>query len=215
MSESLDQLSVLVETDEAHVVVSDLDGVLRRFDQELWEQLDEELGAAPGTSFAAILGHPFLEEVTRGRGTHAQWRRHAAEQLASGSIDPALARRAVDRWASTPAQVDQEVLELLQSFRARGIEVFVFTNGTDRVPEELDELGLTDFIGPNGRSLLNSADLGAAKPERAAFEGAHQRIERITGEQLAPRRIAFLDDSSRHVRAAREFGWAGIEHRPA
>lgn len=88
----------------------------------------------------------------------------------------------------------------------------MLTHGTDRVPEELEELGMTAFLGEGRRFLLNSADLGAAKPDHAAFDQAHARIEQELGTALRTDQIVFLDDSSRHVRGAAHFGWRAVLH---
>lgn len=230
---SLHQLRALVASHDVRAVVSDLDGVLRVFDPGLWDRLDRHADVAPGGAFSAILGHPFLEEVTRGRGTHAQWREHSEAELVAQGAVPRAARETVSLWADTPARVDPEVLAQLRSFRDQGLGVFLLTNGTDRLPEELEELGLTGLLGDRRRFLLNTADLGAAKPEREAFARAHARIRAELGEPhgdglgderrgqldaaspapLAPGQVAFLDDSSEHVRAAAEFGWRAVLHR--
>ncbi|APX32096.1 haloacid dehalogenase [Brachybacterium sp. P6-10-X1] len=209
---SLQQLRALVSAHDVRAVVSDLDGVLRVFDPSLWDRLDHRAGVAPGTAFAAILGHPFLEEVTRGRGTHAQWRERCVDELVAQGAAPAAARETVRLWAGTPARLDREVLAHLLRFREDGLGVFVLTNGTDRVPEELDELGLTGFLGPRRRFLLNTADLGAAKPEREAFARAHARLTQELTSVLRPDQVAFLDDSAGHVRGAEEFGWRAVRH---
>lgn len=210
---SVGAVRALLDTGRIDAVVSDLDGVLRVFDHHLWTQLDTALGAEPGTAFAAILGHPFLEEVTRGRGTHAQWRERAMEQLISAGIEQERARAAVTRWADTPAEIDESVLALLTDARDRGLAVFVFTNGTDRVREEIETLGLGAIIGERAQFLLNSADLGHAKPEPEAFRLAHRRIEQSIGFEVPPQRVIFLDDSAGHVDGAQSYGWQAVQHR--
>lgn len=228
MPASLRTVRHLLESGTARVLVSDLDGVLRVFDQGLWAELDAELGVDPGSSFRAILGHPYLEEVTRGRATHARWRELAVERLVAAGAKPADAGRAVDRWADTPATVDEGVLALLDDVRTGGVPVFVFTNGTDRVPAELAQLGLDAVVGTHGEHLINTADLGHAKPEREAFERAHRRIEQQLSQErgetgradrergellhLRPDEVLFLDDSPRHVGSARAFGWQAVLH---
>ncbi|MFC7458127.1 HAD family hydrolase [Brachybacterium sp. GCM10030267] len=212
MPDSLPPLRSLIASHDIRAVVSDLDGVLRRFDQSLWAELDQELGTEPGTVFTAILRHPYLDDVVRGRGTHAHWRERASIQLVDAGADPVAARAAVDRWAATPAVVDRDVLDALATWRGEGIAVFVLTNGTDRVPAELDALGLGPFLGTDRRFLLNTADLGAAKPDAEAYSRAHDRIEQELRQTLAPSQIAFLDDSLRHVRAAAAFGWNALHH---
>lgn len=202
----------LIDGGEAEVVVSDLDGVLRIFDEELWDRLDRDLGADPGTSFAAILGHPVLADVIRGRVSHARWREHAVEHLSSAGIEPGRAAATVRHWADAPAVVDRAVLTLLTGARERELPVFVFTNGTDRVREEIEALGLGTVVGENGRFLLNSADLGHAKPEREAFRLAQQRIHEVVGREVDSARVLFLDDSAGHVRGAQQFGWRALHH---
>lgn len=192
------------------VVVSDLDGVLRRFDPQLWRDLDAHLGAERGTAYRAVLGSPFLQEVVRGRASHAQWRERAVADLIASGSDPDSARAAVAHWSGTPAQVDPEVEDILEDARYEDKRVFVFTNGTDRVREELDALGLLAPLGPDGRFLLNSAELGAAKPDREAFSRAHTRIEEILGAAVQRSAVAFLDDSPRHVQGAIAFSWQAI-----
>lgn len=195
------------------VLVSDLDGVLRRFDPALWPELATFVHLDAPDVYRAILGNPILAEVTRGRATHAQWRHDAARRLEAAGAEASAAREAVDRWARTPARVDGDVLDLLRRARDAGIAVFVFTNGTDRVRSELTELGLDDVIGPAGTHLLNSAELGAAKPDEAAYRAAQRRIEDVLGRPVARDRVVFTDDSPSHVRAATAFGWHAVLHR--
>lgn len=136
-------------------------------------------------------------------------------ELAEAGAAPEAAAAALRTWLASPARVDRGLLAELEALRSHGLGVFVLTNGTDRVPEELEELGLTAFFGDGGRFLLNTADLGAAKPDPEAFARAHARIEQELGASLRRDEIAFLDDSARHVRGAARFGWHAVHHRPA
>lgn len=213
MSTSLQQLRDLVRDHDIRAVVSDLDGVLRVFDGALWAELDEITGTPAGTAYHAVLGHPFLDEVVRGRGTHRQWRERSASALVAAGSSPQAADAAIAAWLASPSRIDRAVLEQLDALRGSGLGVFVLTNGTDRVPEELDGLGMTPFLGPGRRFLLNSADLGAAKPDREAFARAQTRIEQELGASLRPDQVAFLDDSTRHVRGAVRFGWRAVLHQ--
>jgi putative hydrolase of the HAD superfamily len=212
MRASLQQLHDLVRDHDIRAVVSDLDGVLRIFDDSLWAELDAVAGTPAGTAFAAVLGNPFLDEVVRGRGTHRQWQEHSASALVAAGSTPEAADATIRTWLSSPALIDREVVAVMESLRATGLGVFVLTNGTDRVPEELDELGMAAFLGEGRRFLLNTADLGAAKPDHDAFARAHARIEQVLGTALRADQIAFLDDSSRHVRGAARFGWRAVLH---
>lgn len=210
MPDALESLRALIDRRAIDVLVSDLDGVLRRFDPHLWAELDAQLGLGRGAARGAVLGSPFLREVTHGRATFAQWRERAVATLVEQGADEDAARAAVDRWARTPARVGEDVAGLLRTARAASIAVFVFTNGTDRVPAEIAELGLDEFTGADGRHLLNSAELGVAKPAVEAFAAAHRRIEDVLGRRVEPERVGFVDDSRSHVDGAREFGWVGV-----
>ena len=210
MSTSPATLRDLATEHRLRAVVSDLDGVLRHFDPSLWAEVDRVAGTPEGTSFTAILHHPFLEEVVRGRGTHREWRELSAAALVEAGSTSEAAEAAVRTWLASPARVDQELLAELEALRRDGLGVFVLTNGTDRVPEELEELGLTAFLGEVLRFLLNTSDLGAAKPDQEAFARAHARIEQELGTELRPEQIGFLDDSARHVRGASRFGWHAV-----
>jgi putative hydrolase of the HAD superfamily len=205
-----DVMSFPVIPRDVSIVVSDLDGVLRHFDPALWDVLDEAAGVEPGTVFQAILRDPFLDEVVRGRATHSQWRGSAEKRLRSHGVDPDVAQHVVQRWANTPGAVDEDVRGSLLDLRQRGTAVFVLTNGTDRVRDEIDALGLDDVVGASGEWLLNSAELGPAKPDAEAFRRAHGRIEAQVSEPIRRGRVFFVDDSERHVRGAKEFGWQAV-----
>ncbi|UVY82787.1 HAD-IA family hydrolase [Brachybacterium sp. NBEC-018] len=226
---SLRAITALVREGTVDVVVSDLDGVVRLFPPGLWAELDAGLGiedphvraaaggAAPGSgadgpSFSAILGHPILPEVVRGRATHDRWRREAVRALEERGAAPERAAATVDRWAAIPGRADPVVVRRLLELRDAGTPVLVLTNGTDRVPEEVAAIGLTALIGEHREWLLNSADLGAAKPEPEAFARAHAMIRERTGLPVPPSRVAFVDDSPGHVEAARRFGWHALVH---
>jgi putative hydrolase of the HAD superfamily len=210
--DTVEQAQARIDAGRVDVLVSDLDGVLRRFDPALWERLDRELELSAGTSFTAVLQHPYLERLTRGDGTFEQWCHRARVALEERGVGADAARDAVEVWAGTPAEVDPGVRALLLRARASGIPSFVFTNGTDRVPEELHVLGLEDVLGAEEKFLLNSFDLGGAKPETAAFAAAHGEIEIRLRRGFGHERVLFLDDSVGHVRGAQDFGWQAIVH---
>lgn len=99
---SLTQLRDLMHDHHIRAVVSDLDGVLRLFDPSLWGELDAIGGVPEGTVYEAVLGHPFLDEVVRGRGTHRQWCEHAASALVAAGSTPERADAVIRGWLSSP-----------------------------------------------------------------------------------------------------------------
>ncbi|MCG7308537.1 HAD family hydrolase [Brachybacterium sp. ACRRE] len=227
MLDALADYRALLAEDGVWVAVSDLDGVLRVFDTTPWAALDEQLGLPQGSAFRAVLRDPLLEDVTRGRATHEAWRESILSTLRDQGVPAARARRAIGTWADDRGRLDTDVLDLLQDAQREGIEVFVLTNGTDRVREELEELcahedpavptprRFGDLLDPHGEWVLNTAELGEAKPDPAAFALAHARIERVLGRAVPRCSVAFLDDSASHTEGAEEFGWRAVRLRRA
>lgn len=110
--------------------------------------------------------------------------------------------RSPEDCAGHGTPVDATV-RLVEQLVADGIPLFVFTDGTDRVPEELASIGL----GHLAERLLNSADLGHVKPAPEAYAAAHAEIERRLGRTMGRAEVHFTDDRVRNVEAARVFGW--------
>ncbi|MFC0676030.1 HAD family hydrolase [Brachybacterium hainanense] len=209
---SLAVIEGLLASGATSAVVSDLDGVLRVFDPELWAELDERMSVPAGTAFRAILASPVLGEVIRGRMTHARWRERARADLAAAGVPAGQAHDAVARWAAAPARVDPQVRDLLIRAREAGRTVLVLTNGTDRVREEVAALDLAAVIGPEGERLLSSHEIGSAKPEQETYAAAHRRLEELAGAPLAADEVVLLDDSPGNVEAAMAFGWRAVLH---
>ncbi|KUG52846.1 hypothetical protein AVL62_14855 [Serinicoccus chungangensis] len=97
------------------------------------------------------------------------------------------------------------VVPLLDTLATGGAPVVPLTDRPDRVAAELEEIGLARVIP----MLLNTDDLGAAKPDTEAYAAAHAAIERRLGRRVAPAEVAFTDDRADHVDGARAFGWRG------
>ncbi|WP_152352777.1 HAD family hydrolase [Brachybacterium subflavum] len=231
MADALAGFRALLAEGGVRVAVSDLDGVLRLFDTMSWEALDDQLGLPHGSAFRAVLRDPLLEAVARGRATHAAWRASIRSTLRAQGVPADRARAAVAAWADDRGHLDTDVLDLLLDAQRSGIEVFVFTNGTDRVREELEDLSahdaaarsdrpsravgaaasrFRDLVDPRGERVLNTAELGEAKPDGAAFAAAHGRIESVLGRDVPREAVAFLDDSPHHTDAALRFGWRAV-----
>lgn len=214
MADDLAILSAALDDGRIGVLVSDLDGVLRRFDDRAWSRFDDLAGVGHGAVFRATLRNPLLQDVLRGRATHAQWRTSAVDALIDHGADFRRARDAVDAWAATPAVVDPDVAALLRTACERDVPVFVFTNGTDRVPAEMADLELDEFTAPRGTHLLNSAELGAAKPHIEAYDAARARISHVLGRPVEAADIWFLDDSPGHIAGACAAGWHAVLRTP-
>ena len=107
------------------------------------------------------------------------------------------------RWREHRGSVIDETVERLETLRSGGHRTYVFTNGTDYVPQEMELLGITRLFD----GLLNSADFGVAKPDPLAYAAAHRAPEVGLDRAVARHDVWFTDDRDDNVTAAREFGW--------
>ena len=163
---------------------------------EIWPEVADRLAARyPGfdpddferRSFAIVEKH--YELVLRGEVDHETYRRrHLAELLEPwGELDDetfAFYADARDR-ALAALRLYNGALETLRELRARGIKVGVLTNGPSELQRsKLRTLGLEDELD----AVAISGEIGAAKPDRAAFEAA----VRMLG--CEPREVAMVGD---------------------
>lgn len=195
------------------VVVFDIDGVLRTFDVgSVDADLEERLGLAAGAWAQIAFGLPHLTQVVTGRISFTQWCHSIAAALEGRGADPDLIPDAVADWVAYRGTPVPATLALLEEFRADGVAVFLFTNGTDNIPDELRQIGLGHLVD----LTLNSAVFGVAKPAPEAFAAAHAAIEEALGP--IPRSdVLFTDDRPANAKAATDFGWTGVhfDARPA
>lgn len=191
--------------------VFDLDGVVRDFAPGSPDVLIEAaLGLPAGGLFGLAFRPALIEPTITGRQTFEQWYDAICLALERAVPQPARVREHMERWRAHRGSPVDETVERIRALRDAGHHTYVFTNGTDLIPEELELLGLTDLFD----RVLNSADFGVAKPDPAAFAAAHRAIEEELGP-LEPGAIWFTDDRADNVAAAVEFGWQAVLFEPA
>ncbi len=99
-----------------------------------------------------------------------------------------------------------EVLELLSDLSNAGIMVVVATNNWAENQESLARRYLDTGLAV---ALVNSALIGARKPERAFFEACLEVCD--TGEDGDLGRVVFADDQEANLAAAAEFGFRTVQ----
>ncbi|NUR87578.1 MAG: HAD-IA family hydrolase [Nonomuraea sp.] len=176
-------------------VLSDLDGVLRQFDEVRQREIEETYGLPllkvafdPARIEPAVLGH-----ITR-----AQWLDSIAEGLGGGPAAVA----AVRAFEDVSFWVDEQVRELLARAQQR-VPVVLVTNAMDDLEESLDRLGLTHFAD----DVVNSSRVGVAKPDPRVYAIAAERAG------VPAERCLFVDDRLGNVEAARALGMTGVHYR--
>lgn len=186
------------------VCVFDLDGVLRVFDTSGELALAERnLGLPKGELLTTAFLIPEALRMVTGSLRFGEWIEAVRAQLLLQGLDAHGVDHALEVLVADRGTVVEPTAALIEELIAADTPVFIFTNGTDRVPEELRSLGLGHLLP----GLLNAHDLGFAKPAPEAYEIAHAAIEERLGRRVGLAEIHFTDDRPGNVDAARRFGW--------
>lgn len=188
--------------DPVGAVLCDVDGVLRHWDSAVNHDLERRHGLAPGALLAAAFAPERLLPAVTGKVTDGEWRAGVAADLARSGVPAGRAAAAVEEWSRSPGRLDERVCDLLTRARQR-VPVALVSNGTTRLEDDLDRLGVTARVGA---VVVNSTRVGVAKPGSAIYLAAAEAVG------VAPGRCLFVDDSAAHVTAARELGMTGLLH---
>ncbi len=166
----------------------DLDGVVRRFDVASLAAIEARHGLPPRAILAALLEPGRHRAAVTGRLTDEAWREAAACELGAAKAD-------FLSWEGMTGYVDAEVLALVHQLR---VPVGLLTNATSRLNDDLRRLGLHETFD----AVVNSSEIGFAKPDARAFEHA-------AGLLGSPcRETFFVDDTLSTVEAATRLGFA-------
>ena len=171
----------------------DLDGVLRLWPKDcsaLEDAHDLPIGSIVKTAFEPTL----LEQATTGKLSDHAWRNEVERRLARAYPSSRI-KEAVVAWSQHVGSVHGEVLRLVTHARTK-FAVGLITNATDRLQSDLAALRLAEHLD----FIVNSSDVGFAKPSRQIFEHALA----IAGAQ--PSETLFVDDSLSNVTAANALG---------
>ncbi len=179
----------------------DLDGVIRRWDDDQDQQVEAAAGLPRGIITEIAFAPSLLQPAITGQVTDEQWRAGIAMELQQ-RFPSASSAEIVQHWSASSGCVDREMLKFVQQYRQR-LPVWLLTNATSRLSTDLACLGITNAFD----GILNSADLGYAKPSSEIY---HLALDRL---RLAPSEIAYIDDTLTHVSAAAALGIHAIHYR--
>ncbi|MDQ3357615.1 MAG: haloacid dehalogenase [Actinomycetota bacterium] len=198
-------------TRDCSVVVFDLDDVVRDFAEgSPTPGIEADLGLPTGGFAAVAFATEHLHPAVTGQVTFARWMDGILTRLVDDGAEPEAARRAMDSWVAHRGTPIAETVDLICELEGQGRHCFLFTNGTDNVPAELRQIGLDHLLD----GLLNSAELGVAKPDPEAFAAAHSRIEESLGMRVDRADVGFTDDREPNVAGAAAYGWQAVLFDP-
>lgn len=180
-------------------VIFDLDGVIRQWNDDDLDQVEEAYGLAPrtilGVAFSADLG----PAAVTGRLTHPEWMAAVRARIVAEHGPEVVG--AIDAWERNVGRVDVEMLELLRATRRR-TRVALLSNGTTRLRRDLHVLDLVDEFDV----IFNTAEIGIAKPDPAVFHLVCDALE------VDPPTALFIDDLLVNVEGAATAGLRAHHH---
>ena len=141
---------------DRRIFVFDLDGVVRNFDSlEIDAQIEQELGLPNGTLWHLTMESTELKQAVTGGLTRLEWEDLIEAELRARTHTGVDVARSFQRWRDNVGKLDSATVDIIESLRAKDLPVFLFTNGTDRVPAELAALGVAELF----HGVLNSFKL--------------------------------------------------------
>ncbi|MGQ0616904.1 MAG: HAD-IA family hydrolase [Acidimicrobiia bacterium] len=185
-------------------LIVDFDGVLRHWDMVAFGDCAAEFGLEADDLAAIAFAERLIDAAMVGRLSVEAWAteigRAAAE--AHGADADAVAAR----FLSLPWSIDDEAVAVVRQARAgKRVQVALFSNATTALEEHLGQCGLDQDFDV----VFNSARLGMAKPDPAAFT----HVAGLLG--TSPVRCLFVDDRADNVAGARAAGMRAVRYASA
>ncbi len=182
------------------VLLFDFDGVLRHFDRSRVPLIERETGLPPGAIASVAFADEYLLPAITGQMSDEAWRERIAEALEQ-AYPNAQARVAVQEWSRSEGTIDPEMAALIAECRAR-YRVGLVSNATSRLARDMASLQVAELFD----EIVNSSEVGIAKPDRGIFDHAISRLNGSIGASV------FIDDALANVEAARALGIAAVHH---
>ena len=181
------------------VVVFDLDGVFRQWNDDQLDEVEEAFGLPPRTIISTAFSSDLGPLAVTGRLTFPEWMAEIRVRVI-GEHGPGVSG-AIDEWEANVGRVDTEMLQLLRDVRER-TTVALLSNGTTRLRRDLHVLDLLDEFD----HIFNTAELGIAKPDPDVFRVVCDALGVGPGDAL------FVDDLLENVEGARTAGLRAHQH---
>lgn len=185
------------------MVFFDIGGVLVRADLERYVTLGVALfGSTPEAIKREVMARvPALEKGALDSATF--WKQIGESLWRRGEGRPAPPEQCRWLWRdlmSATAEVDHQVVGILQILKEQGVRLGAITNTIEDHVPVMTEMGIYRIFDP----CVISCRHGHRKPEKEIYRKAAQ----LAG--LKPRDCAFVDDVAENVEGARKAGMVGI-----
>ena len=183
-------------------VLCDIDGVIRHWHEDRFDAVEREHNVPAGTLGEVAFARDVLYPACVGEITAREWLQRTAQRLHERGLPEPSATALVGALGSNTFTIDHEVLDWLATVR-RQLPVWLFTNQTDDCVDRLRGTGVLEQVD----GLVNSAEIGAIKPEPRAYRIAAERVG------VALEHCLFIDDRVENIEAAAQLGMATVLYR--
>lgn len=186
---------------ESTVVVFDLYGVLARTQDPAGQRALEALldvHHAPGDFWDSYWAE--RPAYDRGDVTAAEYWSRVGRRLDRTTL-PNLTDQLIEADVESWSRIDQSMVDLAHQMWAQHRQLVLLSNAPIEIAARIrDQQAWLNLF----TAVVFSCDIGAAKPEPAAFEA----VEAALG---SPRELLMVDDRTENITAARKRGWAGLQ----
>ncbi len=183
-----------------NTILIDFDGVIRHWNSANIEELSATLGVDKNTVFLCAFSERYLIPAITGRIYHREWSDLVEDEL-SESYDTEIATRLVKEWYESSFEIDCNFLEQIR-IASKNTQLILVTNATNRLDSDLERCGLVNAFD----QIVNSSEIGVAKPDNSFFEITLNSLGVQTKECI------FIDDTLANVEAAEALGILSLQH---
>ena len=187
--------------EKRRAVIFDWGGVLMRT-QNYAPRLawDKRLGLAPGSVERIVHGIPEWRQAQLGTIAPQVYWQAVAQRLGLSAAEAAALRH--DFYSGD--QLDEALVALIRDVRTWGAHIGLLSNNTLDLRREITSLGLDGLFD----ACVISAEIGAMKPEEAAYRAILNRL------QVHPQQALLIDDSVENVAGAWAVGMQAVRFMP-
>lgn len=176
------------------VILTDLDGVIRHWNSDTLNKKENEFGLRSGHLFSICFEKELLSQVITGQISDSEWRKNV-QKILSNSIGEVLAEELIKTWTNSDVRIDNRIRAIYKDFFPEA-KIVLATNATSRLAQDMKNHQLENLFD----DVLNSSELGVAKPSHGFFNNAINKL-RVKFEE-----VIYIDDSFENVQSAKQLG---------
>jgi putative hydrolase of the HAD superfamily len=178
-------------------------GVIAHFDEEVIRTYERQHGLEPGDVVRILYDGPEWKDAELGALDENTWLRVGLRRLEE-LAGPLQFQDLRDAWDRAFLKLDASVLGLAQSL-AKSFKVGLLTNSSSPQPDLERKLGSVGILNV-WHTIVNSSDVGVAKPDKRIYRIASARFG------LTPPECVHIDDKIENVEGAAAAGFSAIHH---